>query len=192
MELKFEIIKRKNNQIKVYSIFISIMIFLGLVLLIGAMSHDADIHKLIEKSQIFIIVALIVLGFFTFKILPNILSTKYLHLGFIEFLDDKIVISKGSKMEEYKINSLFDLSIIINGYDGQPVTGAPQPLIVFNKPTNSGLPCVDGNRNYITFSQNGLHYRFEFYINKIDFYESLLTLVKNWKNRMNFKYEIMR
>jgi hypothetical protein len=120
-----------------------------------------------------------------------LISTKYSNLGWIELTDDTISIIDDSK-HEYKLSLLNKLVIQLNSYDGQPITGAPQPFMILTKPTNSGLIPVDGYRNYLIFSINNMDFKYEFYISESKQYNQLIEKTKKWTDIKNFKLKILR
>jgi hypothetical protein len=189
--LHFEIIKRGNQKTIAYSIFLALIA--GLIIALYIVSDSfSSFRKDLKIIDIVLVVLIAGLGYFTVKLLPYLIKTPYHKIGEIEITDNIITISDNSR-KDFNISQLKKLKFTINGYDGQPITGAPQPFFdLLNKPTNSGMISVDGLKNYLEYIFEGNYFKYEFFIGKIIDYDLLIEKAKSWKANFQLEIIIMR
>ena len=159
--LHFEIIKKGTQKTIAYSI--SFALIAGLIIALYIVSNFfSSFRKDFKIIDIILVVLIAGLGYFTVKFLPYLIKTSYSKIGEIEFTDNIITIT-GNARQDFNISQLKEIKLTINGYDGQPITGAPQPFLdLLNKPTNSGMISVDGFKNYLEYIFEGKYFKFEF------------------------------
>jgi hypothetical protein len=114
-----------------------------------------------------------------FWIIGNLLIKKYKIVGNLELSCDYIKIRKGNDNLNLNIFKIKQLNLKYNGVKGD--TGGVYVGL---------LRIKDGSGNIISFEYGGKNYKFEFLVTKKHFLNSIIWILKSWRDQ-NIEFKII-
>lgn len=180
--MKFELVRRDYKYLSIYIIINSLITIFSIILFARTIKQGV----VFGNFDIFLSIAIAILLFSIFKIVPYLKLSKFKRIGFIHFSSDSILIeNKFSDNRKIEISKIDNLKIKLCGFDGQPRTGNIQTYYPAMWP-------VDGLNNIIKITTKKSYIKYEFYIGSIDNYNNLKDLINSWKLLTNIDSCILR